>query len=124
MNNTEQQSSFPQALKALRARYGLSQFQLAIKLGKTPSKIAQYESGQRNATRVGIAEIVEALKATPAEHDDLLMAAGFMPDQPDVPTLIEFATRGRFPDDDVDILVARAREIAEREHSRSEERKA
>ncbi|MCE5322110.1 helix-turn-helix transcriptional regulator [bacterium] len=74
------QNPFPAALKALRAKYGLSQFQLAIKLGKTPSKIAQYESGQRNPTRIGIAEIVEALKATNTEHNELLMAAGFMPE--------------------------------------------
>jgi transcriptional regulator with XRE-family HTH domain len=74
------QNPFTQALKRVRNKYGLSQFQLAIKLGKTPSKIAQYESGQRNPTRIGIAEIVEALKATQAEHDELLLAAGFLPE--------------------------------------------
>jgi len=84
MSEENTKARFARALKEIRKRHGLSQFQLAIKLGRTPSKIAQYEVGQRNPTRRSIAEIAAALSATPDEHDELLMAAGFMPEHIDI----------------------------------------
>jgi len=98
MSEDKTRARFGRTLKDIRKRRGLSQFQLAIKLGKTPSKIAQYEVGKRNPTRRSIAEIATTLKATPDEHDELLMAAGFMPEHieiaEDATAAVRLALRG------------------------------
>lgn len=80
MGEKQDTTPFGVKLREMRRKKKLSQFQLAIKMGKTPSKVAQYESGVRNPTRVSIAELVDLLDLSPAEHDELLMAAGFMPE--------------------------------------------
>lgn len=72
----------------MREGKGFSQHQLAYKygylLGKeygvTPSQIASWESNRRRASRKTIETLCEALKASLEEHDELLIAAGFVPE--------------------------------------------
>jgi transcriptional regulator with XRE-family HTH domain len=90
-------SRFAVTLKEIRERHGYSQFKLALAIGKTPSKITQYEQDVRKPTRHGIAELVAAMKATPEEHDELLVAAGFLPDHG---TYIVREARSKTPVDD------------------------
>lgn len=46
----------------LRKRYGISQSQLAKKLGTTQSNVARIESGQQNFTTVTLTKIARAFK--------------------------------------------------------------
>jgi transcriptional regulator with XRE-family HTH domain len=74
-------SKFGNKLREYRKMKGFSQFQLAIKMGKTPSAVTQYEYGQRNPSRTAIHEIGDALRLSRDEKSDLLMAAGFLPEE-------------------------------------------
>lgn len=74
-------------MRQMRTDRKLSQRQLAIKygvlLGKeygaTASLVAGWESNSRKPTTDTIATIAEAIKATEAEHDVMLMSAGYLP---------------------------------------------
>jgi len=77
-------SRFGNKLREFRKLKGFSQFQLAIKMGKTPSAVTQYEHGRRNPSRIAVGEIAEVLKLTAAERAQLMLSAGFLPDISDL----------------------------------------
>ena len=59
---------FPAALRAWRARVGMSQADLDARIGRTPGRIAQIELGRLKAPdRATCARIAEALGVAPAE---------------------------------------------------------
>jgi len=81
-------NTFGDVLKRIRSEKGLSQRQIAIKYGiiqgkehgATTSHIAAWEYGSRKPRRKSIDLLVLALHLTDAEHAELLIAAGFMPE--------------------------------------------
>lgn len=51
-------------LKRLRTGEGLTQLELAVRLGKTQSYVAKYEGGERNLDLLEVREICRALGTT------------------------------------------------------------
>lgn len=129
-------NNFGRTLRRLREEKGFSQHQLAYKygylLGKeygvTPSQIASWESGRRRASRKAIGILGKALKATPEEHDELLIAAGFVPeggmpaDPADPVDACMVKLRGLLTAQDIEIVRADLNERIARNAGRVEER--
>ncbi len=119
-------NKFSVKLNELLVKYNFTQSQLAIKMYQTPSKMNQYVRGKRNPTRRSINEIAEALHCTREEHDDLLMAAGFLPesDNLDIFERVDIALRGELSTQAIDELKDFIRELkSKNERSDSEEGK-
>lgn len=70
-------TAFGDLLQRHRERLRLSQTALAERLGLTHSAVNRWESGSRNPTRESIGLLSEALRLTAADHDAMLVAAGF-----------------------------------------------
>jgi len=81
--------TFGDVLKRVRTEKGLSQRQVAIKYGllqgkehgATTSLVAAWEYSTRKPSRKSIGLLSDALKLTSAERAELLMAAGFLPEE-------------------------------------------
>lgn len=66
-------------LVVLRGDAGLSQAELAIRLGKPPSYVAKYELGER---RLDVVEVMVVLKTLGADHAKILSQIdAILPDQ-------------------------------------------
>jgi transcriptional regulator with XRE-family HTH domain len=117
--------TFSEILKRIRTDRGLSQRQVAIKYGvlqgkehgATTSLIAAWEYGARQPSRKTIDLLAEALHLTPAEHDELLMAAGFMPEHSKRSELAILVLKDLLPDEAIGYIVAEVRKIEEAERS-------
>jgi transcriptional regulator with XRE-family HTH domain len=70
---------FAQLLKQYREVVRMSQSRLAELSGFDHSYVSRLESGHRTPTRDAVVKFAEALALVPAERDNLLAAAGFMP---------------------------------------------
>ncbi len=66
--------SFMKSLVAARGAAGLSQRQLAERLGRSPSFVAKYEIGERRLDVVEFLEIAEKLDIDPREIIDGLVS--------------------------------------------------
>ena len=53
-------------LRSLRERHGLTQAQVAKRLGKPQSFVAKYEGGERRLSVIEFVDVVRALGADPA----------------------------------------------------------
>ena len=53
-------------LRSLRERHGLTQAQVAKRLGKPQSFVAKYEGGERRLSVIEFVDVVRALGAEPA----------------------------------------------------------
>ena len=53
-------------LRSLRKRHGLTQAQVAKRLGKPQSFVAKYEGGERRLSVIEFVDVVRALGADPA----------------------------------------------------------
>lgn len=88
---------FGTRLRAYREKAGLSQNALGRASGLNPATINRFESGQRSPdTRSSVEQICAALELSAPECDDLLAAAGYLPDiysvvPPSDPTLLAVA---------------------------------
>lgn len=71
--------TFGNTLHRMRMQRGLSQAEIARRTGLNHSYISRLESGTRYPTRPAVMGITDALNATPAERDELLLQAGFAP---------------------------------------------
>jgi transcriptional regulator with XRE-family HTH domain len=66
-----------ECLAAVRSRAGVTQRELASRLGKPQSFVSSYESGQRRIDVLELVAIVEALGADPREvFGDMLASRG------------------------------------------------
>jgi transcriptional regulator with XRE-family HTH domain len=71
--------SFLKALVALRSRKGMSQADLAAKLGKPPSFVGKYELGER---RLDVIELMIILRTLETDFDAFWAEAGVaLPDR-------------------------------------------
>lgn len=68
------ESDLPTQLRALRAKLGINQAELARRLGVTPSTVARWESGA-STPRAGIETIVAAAMRAPAAPLGAVMGA-------------------------------------------------
>lgn len=73
-------AEFRDLLRRHREARRWSQERLAAEAEMDHSLISRLESGQRGPTRDAIGKIAAGLELTPHTRDDLLMAAGFLPD--------------------------------------------
>ncbi len=97
---------FGQLLKRYREAAQLSQSRLAQRAGFDHSYVSRLESGRRAPTREAILRLAEALELTPAERDNLLAAAGFLPEraehlfghEPVLGELVELLQRSDMPE--------------------------
>lgn len=64
---TTQQKRLSQLLKAGRKKTGLTQFELADRLGHYRAFISRYERGERRLDVLEFLDVAEALKLDPAE---------------------------------------------------------
>ncbi len=71
---------FQARLKAHRDARRWSQLRAAVEAEIDHSLISRLESGQRLPNRDNIGRIVTGFGLTPAQHDELLVLAGFLPD--------------------------------------------
>ena len=62
-------------LRSLRERHGLTQAQVAKRLGKPQSFVAKYEGGERRLSVIEFVDVVRALGADPAAVLRQLMSA-------------------------------------------------
>ncbi len=70
---------FAQLLKQYRETARISQSRLAESSGFDHSYVSRLESGHRMPTRDAVVKFAEALGLSPSDRDNLLAAAGFMP---------------------------------------------
>lgn len=56
-------------IKRIRTEKGITQKELAKKLGTSPQNLAQYETGKRNPKSATIMRIAQALECSPADLD-------------------------------------------------------
>lgn len=85
-------TTFGAVLRKLRQRRDWSQRSLAFKYGQLQGKpegiatsvIAAWESDRRKPSKAVIGDLGKALRATPQERDEMLVAAGFLPEQDQV----------------------------------------
>src|SRR5690606_3718662 len=84
---TEPCETVADVLKALRASRRLSMDRLARRVGVDPSFVSRIESGGRGVPRAILERFADALRATDAERERLLMSAGYgFALEPDVET--------------------------------------
>ena len=69
-------------LKAMREHVGMSQSKLAKRAGYEHSYISRLESGTRVPSRDAVTRISRALWLTPEDRARLMIAYGFLPDDP------------------------------------------
>jgi transcriptional regulator with XRE-family HTH domain len=124
-------NTFGAVLRRLRHSRALSQRHFGLKYGRligkpdgvAPSVIAGWEAGTSRASRQVIGRIASALAATPAEHDELLMAAGFMPERADGNLLeridLAIGRCDQLSDQGRQQILEYVREVAEREATRN-----
>ena len=55
-------------LASWRKRAGLTQMQVAVRIGTTPTNVSRYERGERDPSRHVIAELAELYGVGPAER--------------------------------------------------------
>lgn len=87
-----EKATFGKRLRALRTSRDWSQRTLAYKYGQLLGKeegvatsvIAAWESDKRKPSRTVIAQLATALRATDSEHESMLLAAGFVPEDDQV----------------------------------------
>lgn len=96
--------TFGTTLRRIREDRRLSQTYLANRAGFDHSYVSRLEGGGRMPTRGAVNDLAAALACTEAEHDVLLMAAGFLSRQPRVTDanlllLDEALQDDRLPDD-------------------------
>jgi transcriptional regulator with XRE-family HTH domain len=75
----EIESSFGRVLKGFREERRVSQSKLAKRAGFDHSYVSRLESAARTPTRDAVEQLAEALELSGVEHDELLVAAGFLP---------------------------------------------
>ena len=73
------QDGFGVALKSLRRRHRLSQLDLALEAGLSQRHVSFLETGRAQPSRYAVRQICDALDVPAAEHDVMLVAAGFAP---------------------------------------------
>jgi len=74
---------FGLALRTFREARRLSQTRLALRAGVEHSYVSRLEGGTRNPSRDAVQTLAAALNLDAAERDELVLAAGYMPDDPD-----------------------------------------
>lgn len=87
-------TTFGEELRRQRARQRISQSRLALEAGFDHSYVSRIESGTRKPTREAVLALADALRAAPQERDRLLIAAGFMPDDPGVREIVTALVNG------------------------------
>src|SRR5690606_24231259 len=75
----EQATAFGGVLKEFRESRRVSQSKLAQRAGFDHSYVSRLESGARTPTRDAVDQLAKALELTGVQHDELLVAAGFLP---------------------------------------------
>ena len=75
----EQALAFGGVLKEFREGRRVSQSKLAQRAGFDHSYVSRLESGARTPTRDAVDQLAQALELTGVQHDELLVAAGFLP---------------------------------------------
>lgn len=75
----EQASAFGSVLKGFREARRVSQSKLAKRAGFDHSYVSRLESGARTPTRDAVDQLAQALELAGVQHDELLVAAGFLP---------------------------------------------
>ncbi len=73
------QDAFGPLLKAWRSRQHVSQLDLAMEAGLSQRHISFLETGRSKPSRYAVRQICEALAMPAAEHDGMLVSAGFAP---------------------------------------------
>jgi transcriptional regulator with XRE-family HTH domain len=73
--------AFGGVLKGFRETRRVSQSKLAQRAGFDHSYVSRLESGARTPTREAVEQLAMALELTGIQHDELLVAAGFLPRQ-------------------------------------------
>ncbi|MEQ8968270.1 MAG: helix-turn-helix transcriptional regulator [Azospirillaceae bacterium] len=73
------EDTFGPLLKSWRNRRHLSQLHLALDAGMSQRHISFLETGRSRPSRYAVRQICEALEMPAAEHDVMLIAAGFAP---------------------------------------------
>jgi len=71
--------SFAAMLREYRETARVSQSRLAQLAGFDHSYVSRLEAGRRAPTREAVIRLAQALRLAPAERDQLLAAAGFLP---------------------------------------------
>lgn len=77
------QDAFGPLLKSWRNRRHLSQLDLALHAGLSQRHISFLETGRSKPSRYAVRQICEALEMPAAEHDVMLISAGFAPQSSD-----------------------------------------
>lgn len=75
----DQATAFGGVLKEFRESRRVSQSKLAQRAGFDHSYVSRLESGARTPTRDAVDQLAKALELTGVQHDELLVAAGFLP---------------------------------------------
>ncbi|WP_299401961.1 helix-turn-helix transcriptional regulator [uncultured Roseobacter sp.] len=73
------QDGFGALLKSWRSRRHISQLDLAMEAGLSQRHISFLETGRSKPSRYAVRQICEALEMPAAEHDVMLVSAGFAP---------------------------------------------
>ncbi len=73
------QGAFGSLLKSWRNRRHLSQLDLALNAGMSQRHISFLETGRSKPSRFAVRQICEALEMPAAEHDVMLVSAGYAP---------------------------------------------
>ena len=77
------QDTFGPLLKSWRSRRHISQLDLALDAGMSQRHISFLETGRSKPSRYAVRQICEALEMPAAEHDVMLVSAGFAPQAAD-----------------------------------------
>jgi transcriptional regulator with XRE-family HTH domain len=75
----ETEIAFGGVLKGVREARRVSQSKLAKRAGFDHSYVSRLESGARTPTREAVEQLATALELEGVQHDELLVAAGFLP---------------------------------------------
>ncbi len=78
------QDPFGALLKSWRLRRHISQLDLALDAGMSQRHISFLETGRSKPSRYAVRQICEALEMPAAEHDMMLVSAGFAPQAADM----------------------------------------
>lgn len=105
-------TAFGRMLRELRKDRYLSQSRVAHFAGFDHSYVSRLESGDRDPSREAVETIARVLRLSGPDTDELLMAAGFMPNnaasvidrEPVVARLYEFLVSGTAPESTKEIV--------------------
>jgi len=75
---SQSRSRFPELLRSWRQKRRLSQLDLSLAAGLSQRHLSFLETGRSNPSRHSIAQLCEALEMPAAEHDTLLVSAGYV----------------------------------------------